>query len=68
VALCVYVVGVWLCMYLCGYGGVCVCLCVVCVWFVCGLCVVGVAGWCVDVRVRLRCDGLGLVAVAWTRV
>ncbi len=35
--------------------------------FVC-LCVVCVAGWCVGVRVRLRCDGLGLVAVAWTCV
>ena len=38
--------------------GVYVCL------FVC-LCVVGMAGWCVGVRVWLRCDGVGLVAVAW---
>jgi hypothetical protein len=36
---------------------VCVCSCVVCV-----------AGWHVGVLVRLRCDGLGLAAVAWTRV
>ncbi len=34
----------------------------VCVWLVC------VAGWCVGVWVRLRCDGLGLVAMAWARV
>ena len=43
--------------------GACVCM-LVCVC----LCVVGVAGWCVGVRVWLRCDGVGLVAVAWTRV
>jgi hypothetical protein len=49
------------CVGLCGCGGVCACM------LVC-LCVVCVAGWCVGVRARLDCDGLGLVAVAWTRV
>ena len=43
------------------------CLCM-CVCLLVCLCVVGVVGWYVGERVRLRCDGLGLAAVAWTRV
>ena len=64
VPLCVHVVGVCVghvCMLFCVFVYVCVCL------LVC-LCVVGVVGWYVGVWVRLRCDGLGLAAVAWTRV
>ncbi len=55
--------GAYVC--LCGCGGLCVCMLIGA--FEC-LCVVCVAGLCVGVWVRLRCDGVGLVAVAWTRV
>ena len=69
----------WYYMHACvivHFGGCCVLCPCACMWSVCAwgmcvyacLCVVGVAGWCVGVRVRLRCDGLGLVAVAWPRV
>jgi hypothetical protein len=64
VPLCVHVVGVCV-------GHVCDCgvvMVFVCVCSLVCLCVVCVAGWCVGVRVRLDCDGVGVVAVAWTRV
>ena len=55
---CMWSVCAWgMCVPVCVRRGVYGCLCV-CVWLV----------WLDGVRVRLRCDGLGLVAVAWTRV